>query len=130
MRTVTPNSKAQVRVDLPPSVNNLFATVGRRRVKTKKYKTWLANAVAALVELRNPKEFPVGVVVHVVGKVNAARDLDNLLKPIADAMVAAGVLPDDSLGYVGQWRIRYMPDDLDPSVDVHVSFEALLSGGR
>ena len=30
---------------LPPSTNHLFATVGRKRIKTKKYKQWISECM-------------------------------------------------------------------------------------
>lgn len=119
---VTPQSRFNVTLPLPPSTNNLFATVRGRRVKSREYKAWLATALALLVELRRPRTLPASIRASVFGKVNAARDLDNLLKPIGDALVAAGVIPGDSVKYVTEWRINYGGewDQEYPAVLVHV----------
>lgn len=74
---VVPRSKTSVDLPLPPSVNNLFATVGRKRVKSREYRAWLAACEPLLVELRHPRSLPAGIRVDVFGKVNACRDLDN-----------------------------------------------------
>lgn len=121
MTTVTPQSKFHVMLPLPPSTNNLFATVNGRRVKSRAYREWLAATGAAPVELRRPKTLPAEVRVTVFGKVNRQRDLDNFLKPVLDSIVAAGVLPGDSLAHVTELRIGYGgPWDGDPAVMVEV----------
>ena len=104
---VTPRSRTAATLPLPPSTNNLFATVRGKRVKSREYRAWLSAVAPLLVELRPPKALPAAVRVGVFGKVNAARDLDNMLKPIGDALVAGGVLPGDSLKYVTEWRVCY-----------------------
>lgn len=106
-----PRPNFDATVPVPPSVNNLFATVGRRRIPTREYKAWLAAALPAMERMRVQTEFPCRIVVSVFGKVNAARDVDNLAKPIGDALVAAGVLPGDSIR-AGVWECtqRYFPE--------------------
>lgn len=124
---VMPQSKFHVTLPLPPSTNNLFATVGSRRVKSREYKAWLANAEAALIELRKPAGLPAGVRVSVFGSVNRQRDLDNMLKPVLDALVSAGVLPGDSLKYVTEVRIGYGGEwDDEPAVMVAVEGPVVL----
>ncbi len=110
-------------VPVPPSVNNLFATVRGHRVKSKGYKAWLKNAVPVLAGLARPERFPCRVCVILGGKVNMARDLDNILKPIGDALVAAGGLPGDNLKYVAAWDVAFHKHDGEPKV--RVRFELL-----
>ncbi len=105
--TIEPQSKFTVTLPLPPSTNHLFATVRGRRVKSKAYKAWLAEVAPLLVELRRPKTLPAEIHATVFGKVNANRDLDNLMKPLGDSIVLAGVLPGDSIKYVTLWSIGY-----------------------
>ncbi len=92
-------------ITIPPSTNNLFATRGRKRVKTSEYRDWIAGALPILQRLRKVPG-PVIVVVRVMGKVNAQRDLDNLLKPIGDTLKHAGVIADDSIRHVSGWDVR------------------------
>lgn len=100
-------------VPVPPSTNNLFVTIGRRRFKSPAYRAWLAVAVPLLARLRRPEVFPVRVLVTAFA-INEARDVDNLAKPVSDALVTAGVLPGDSIG-AGVWETlqRYRPDGPD-----------------
>lgn len=97
-------------VPVPPSVNNLFLTVGRKRVKTPEYREWLEQSVPALARLRKPERFPVRITVTLFGNVNQARDVANVEKAIGDALVLAGIIPDDSIR-AGVWETiqRYRP---------------------
>lgn len=95
-----------VELPIPPSTNNLFFTKGRKRIKTQEYRDWTERALPILRGLK-PVPGPVIVVVRVLGKINAQRDLDNFLKPIGDAMKAAGAFPDDSVKHVTGWDVRY-----------------------
>lgn len=88
-----------VEIELPPSTNNLFATVKGRRVKSKEYTRWIKRNLPTVAQLRQPI-LPCRVVIGLFGKINGARDGDNFLKPIMDALVSAGVIPGDSLRYV------------------------------
>ena len=103
-------SKSSVTLPMPPSTNNLFATARGRRVKTREYRAWLAACAPALLELRKPDSLPAWICVVALGAVNARRDLDNLLKPVGDALVANGVLPGDSLAHVRRWSVEYAGD--------------------
>jgi hypothetical protein len=116
-----------VRLPLPPSVNNLFATVQGRRVKSAAYRAWLGGAVADLSRLRKPERFPVRFCFAFGGDVNESRDGDNLIKPLLDACVKAGVIPGDSLRHVRGWRGEYQPGAGDACVKVW--FE-LMPGGE
>jgi Holliday junction resolvase RusA-like endonuclease len=97
----------------PPSTNHLFATVNGRRVKTGVYKAWQKKAVSVLLHLRPPESLPCRVVMLVYGKLNPARDLDNMVKPALDALVAAGVLPADNVTAVRRCEIEYVGETAD-----------------
>lgn len=83
----------------PPSLNNLFvnARKGRGgRFKSATYKAWQARA---FIQLRRQGEW------HVPGKVRiriilnrkeTRADLDNVIKPTLDLLMAAGRISDDS----------------------------------
>lgn len=95
---------------LPPSTNNLFATVNGRRVKSRAYKSWLT-AARWEVNVSKCRIFRSGLLgVDIMAKVNYTRDCDNLIKPILDMMVfhktknPRGIIHDDR--YVDDLRIR------------------------
>jgi Holliday junction resolvase RusA-like endonuclease len=105
-------------VPVPPSTNNLFRTVGVRRFRTKEYVAWSQLAEPVLATIRPPESLPVVVVVRIAGKLNVQRDLDNTLKPVGDALVAAGVLPEDDVRHVVGWDVRYERGEGEPVATV------------
>ena len=87
-----------IQLPLPPSTNNLFATVSRKRVKSQAYTRWLSAAGWEL-KAQNPEpikgRFHFTMVVYPPDK--RRRDLDNLLKAPLDLLKTHGVIEDDSL---------------------------------
>jgi len=82
----------------PPSVNNLFVNIpGRGRVKTQRYRTW-RNAAGWDIRAAKPGKFegPVEISVVYQRPDSRRRDLDNLFKAIADALVEFEIIEDDS----------------------------------
>jgi len=99
---------------IPPSTNNLFATVrGGRRVKSRRYQAWIVAGTARLREqgIGRAKQ-PASVTVTIKGGrgFNRARDGDNTLKPILDLLVSAGVLTSDRFVDVPDVRAVYRED--------------------
>ena len=82
----------------PPAVNNLFATFQNRRIPSRRYKQWLAEALAA-VRAQQPARIVGSFHVRVLldRPDRRRRDLDGLLKAPLDCLVKAGVIEDDSL---------------------------------
>jgi crossover junction endodeoxyribonuclease RusA len=99
----------RVAVPVPPSVNSLYLNVrGRGRVPTPAYRAWRAAAEPVIAaKLPPPPSFPVevcGVILPGKGwRVTA--DVGNREKALTDALVAAGVLPDDRQRYVAGVRL-------------------------
>lgn len=84
--------------ELPPSVNNLFFNVPRRgRVKTPAYRAWLDLAGQELRLLQRAPHHSGDVAVEIAAQElrHRGRDLDNLCKPILDALVTFRVIDDD-----------------------------------
>lgn len=84
----------------PPSVNNLFATVGKRRVRTAKYKNWSSEAWLATKQQGHGATKPIERRVHVVmlhERRTRKVDLDNLCKAPLDFLVVMQFISDDSL---------------------------------
>ena len=83
-------------VDLPapPSTNALYVMRDGLRRTTSVYQRWRRDARLLLSGMRRlPPKTPLGVTIEVA--VNRTRDVDNLIKPIQDALQAAGVIHDD-----------------------------------
>lgn len=113
----------RVALPVPPSTNNLFVTVGRRRVKSGEYRDWLAVVLPEVAKMKRPDRFPVRVIITLFGRppaVNLRRDVANLEKPVGDALVEAGVLPDDNLNYVTETVQRFVRSEDGPGVWVEV----------
>lgn len=113
---------SRVEVPVPPSTNNLFATgTSRRRFVSPEYKAWRAEVYPLLQAMRRPAAFPVEVWLTLCGKgVSQRRDIGNIEKALGDALVACGVLPDDSLKYVWGCHQVYRPDSGAQRVRVEV----------
>lgn len=105
---------------LPPSTNNLFATVRGRRVKSRAYKAWLLEAGRAIGRVTAFAPAPSEVTIKVMGKVNAQRDLDNFAKPILDLLVFKGFLQADSLNYVSSIFLVFQQGGYEPRLVVEV----------
>lgn len=87
---------AYVRLPYPPSANNLFINIKHGRAPSPRYKAWLAAAATALHGAPQIAG-AYHIAIHADRPDRRARDLDNLLKPINDALKKAGVIEDDSL---------------------------------
>lgn len=105
----------------PPTANNLFLNVGKRRVRTKRYDAWLADAAECL-RLQRPQPIAGTYKLSVIAERpdRRARDLDNLLKPISDALKKHGVIEDDSKALALAARWSSDPPRKDARVTVFV----------
>lgn len=82
----------------PPAVNNLFATFNNRRIPSRRYKAWLAEAACALGDQQlAPVRGSFHVRILCDRPDRRKRDLDGLMKAPLDLMVKAGLIEDDSL---------------------------------
>ena len=90
--------------DMPPSANGMrshFIADGKvHSVKSKAYAAWKKAAaweIAAARPDRIDGPYRLAIAVQRDWKSKRARDIDNCIKPTSDALVAAGVVSDDSL---------------------------------
>ncbi|WP_423415544.1 RusA family crossover junction endodeoxyribonuclease [Hyphomicrobium sp. B1] len=82
---------------LPPSANALFANIrGHGRVRTYAYRKW-SDVAGWTIRVERPRKFlgPVSIEIR-AGIPRRRRDLDNLAKPVIDALVSFDVIVDDS----------------------------------
>lgn len=85
------------RFPFPPSLNNMYPNgKNGRRYISQRGKTFKA-AVDLVAQDRKPKLLrgPVWVELLVHPPDRRKRDLDNLIKPVLDAMVSSGFIEDD-----------------------------------
>jgi len=78
----------------PPSANNLFVNVGRKRVTSKRYNAWQTEAGWELQRQR-PGRIAGEWEIDIALPIGTVADLDNLAKPILDLLVAHRVVDDD-----------------------------------
>lgn len=102
----------------PPTVNNLFLTAGRKRVKTPEYRAWIERNKVEAGRMSRPERFPVRACYRLCGKFNVRSDGANYEKPVVDLLVSEKVLPDDKLKYVTGGRWEYCPSSEEPHVIV------------
>lgn len=81
---------------MPVSVNALYATVGKRRVKTKAYRGWIRDAGWLLV-LQRPDHIPGKYNMSVRIPSSTKGDCDNYLKALGDLLQRHGVIVNDRL---------------------------------
>lgn len=84
---------------LPPSANELWRVAsGGRGYKSARYACWEAQATRELMaqKARSVEGF-YALHLRFVSPDNRRRDLDNLCKPVSDALVTMGVIESDHL---------------------------------
>lgn len=89
---------------MPPSANKMrshFFEDGKvQSVKSKNYATWKKEAAWEIAAARPGKisgPYRLYIAVQRDWRSKRARDIDNTIKPISDALVLAGIVTDDSL---------------------------------
>ena len=100
---------SQLTIPVPPSANNLFATVkSGRRVKSRQYKAWLADCgTEILVQAPRRHEERKPLLVRIQAELDYRRDLDNTIKPILDMLVHHRIMLDDR--WVDEIHARRVP---------------------
>jgi len=123
-----------VEVPIPPSTNHLHRLLRRKRgrrgnrpglVRTTHYQQWLEVAVP-LIRIGLPVvPLPARLVVTIRGGAGwkDTRDLDNAYKALSDALVHAQRLPDDSVRYVREIRMVYLPPEPGQRASCEVGYD-------
>lgn len=90
--------------DMPPSANAMrshFYKEGKvQSVKSKTYAAWKKAAAWEIAAARPGKiagPYRLYIAVQRDWRSKRARDIDNIIKPVSDALVASGVIPDDCM---------------------------------
>jgi len=90
--------------DMPPSANAMrtsFIRDGKvHSAKSKTYAQWKTAAAWEIASARQRKvmgPYRLYIAAQRDWRSKRARDLDNIIKPVSDALVASGLIKDDSL---------------------------------
>lgn len=101
----------------PVSVNALYFNVPKRgRVKTARYKEWIAEADAMLMK-QAFKRFTVRVDLDIrCGGGRKNQDISNLIKCVEDTLVRNGILIDDKKEFVRSVKASWDNETMGCSV--------------
>lgn len=93
---------------LPRSWNEILAMRARERMRTRREDKARWHVLLLTAEGRKLPRGVRGVEIHITCQGPRRRDPDNLfVKPLIDAMRAAGILPDDDSDHVTAVRLEY-----------------------
>ena len=91
---------------MPVSVNRARVPSRGRLISSSEYRDWkTAAAWRVRVSGVRASAYPVAVEIE-VHTTNARRDVDNVVKPCLDALVAGGALDDDNIAHVSAITVR------------------------
>jgi len=98
-----------IALPMPPTTNNLFATVGKNRIRTVEYKAWAAEAGYVLNRQRPPlMAGKVSLLIEVEEPKTARRqDVANREKAVVDLLVSHRVIQGDDQRFVREITLRW-----------------------
>lgn len=104
----------------PPSVNALRTVARGRVISSAVYRDWREAAGWAIRagQLRPVTSYPVQVTITL--RTLHRRDIDNVVKPLLDALVDVGILKDDDWAHVSRIIVQHEPVAHSSSVWVTV----------
>ncbi len=107
------SAEVVLNLPMPPTTNNLFTGVGRRRVKSVKYAAWCSHAGWELLRQHPPRlKGPVSVLIEVsTHESNDTWDLCNREKATMDLLVTQGVIAGDNRPIVREFAMRWADID-------------------
>jgi hypothetical protein len=79
---------------LPPSTNHLFATVGRKRIRTAKYNSWARNA-GTVAKIARPSPVCGKFALQIGLPFDMPGDISNRIKAVEDLLVDLKFTDDD-----------------------------------
>jgi crossover junction endodeoxyribonuclease RusA len=108
-----------LRLPWPPSINNYYATFLGRRIVSREGRTYrkLINTYVGLARVTTRHE-RLGLLILAYPPDKRKRDLDNLLKPLLDALQSGGAFLDDS--QIDDLRIKRMPICKGGKIEVNI----------
>lgn len=86
-----------IQLQYPPSANSIWRNVDGKTLLSKTYRAWKNQALWDLKFQKPAKVLgPYRLTIIATRPDKRARDLDNLVKPLGDALTPAGIIRDDS----------------------------------
>lgn len=119
-----------VSLPYPPSANRIWRNVPGKTLKSAEYRQWLLDALVAIPqEARGKVKGRCSVEIVADRPDRRARDIDNLAKPILDALkthevkgvIIPGVIEDDS--FVAPLSLDWTSDEPTKGARVHVTIK-------
>lgn len=111
-----------IRLPWPPTVNHYYTVARNRKILSPGGRAYKKYAVECMMVQGVPKlsaeEKPFGLSIIARPPDKRHRDLDNLLKPILDSLVAYGAIPDDWM--IDDLRIQRMYPVKDGAIEVQI----------
>lgn len=113
-------------INFPPTTNNLFMTVGKRRVPTKAYRAWRELAALQIdhqMHSQKPITGPYHMVIELDRPDKRGRDVSNYAKALEDSLVLCRVIRDDSdaLSLMMKWSGRKPGKGAMASVEIEAA---------
>lgn len=105
-------SAERIELPFPPPLSACFTNVpGKGRVSTSRYREWQELCMWEMLRQRvKPVGGEVSIFVRLVAPDKRHRDAGNADKAIADILVKAGIIKDDSNRYVRRVTYEWAPD--------------------
>jgi Holliday junction resolvase RusA-like endonuclease len=102
-----------IALPMPPSSNNMFATVGKKRIRSVEYIQWAREAGYILNRQHPPLVAgKVSLLLEVEEPKTARRqDVCNREKAVIDLLVSRGVIQSDDQRHVREVTMRWAPVD-------------------
>lgn len=89
----------QTKLSYPPSANSIWRSKGSKVYRSPEYVSWRRDAswtVKAAVMIQGAIQGPYSLLIEAGRPDRRKRDIDNLIKPLSDALVHGGAIADDS----------------------------------
>lgn len=90
----------QTKLDFPPSANRIWRNVGDKVLRSAEYRSWRSVASwtvkQAVMTQGGVISGPYSLLIEAGRPDRRRRDIDNLIKPLSDALVHGGAIADDS----------------------------------
>ena len=129
--TVARPGTAPLELSFPPSVNNLFPTMGKKRVPSREYTQWRSLNGWNLKQLKPPKfAGQVNVWIDLIAPDRRRRDAGNYEKAITDLLVEHGIIAGDDSRFVKRVSTGWVDGNSPGAVVTITSVEALQNMGE